>query len=87
MTCIKTGCHIYAAPHNTYALGDAYELEGVTYFRLCATSEKPIRPVLHFRIHNWQDWFGRFSTTYETQSVMICNSADVENLGYEGVPL
>lgn len=87
MTCIKTGAHILAVPHHVYALGDAYELEGVTYFRLCATSDKPIRNTLHFLVDNWQDWFGRFSTTYENQSVLICNSADVKNLGYDGVPL
>ena len=87
MSCIKTGFHAYLTPHSLYLYGDAFELFGVTYFRICQATDKPVYPVIHFTIGDFAEWFDKDKTSIQQNSTMICSPFDVTNHGYEGKPL
>lgn len=87
MTCQKTGFHAYLAPYGMWAYGDAFELFGVTYFRICEISMKPLRNVKHYTVQDWEQWFDEGKTSQAQNSTMICGPQDCEYHGYEGVPL
>lgn len=87
MTCIKTGFHAFFEPYREYLYGDAYEVDGVFVFRVCARSFEPSRSVKHFDILGYANWFDKDETSMERNSTMICSLPHVINLGYEGVPI
>lgn len=82
MTCIKTGAHIYLAPYDEYLYGDAFEVNGVYYFRICERSLKPLLPVLHFIVNDYANWFDKDTARDSTLVATHCH-----NHGYEGVPI
>lgn len=86
MSCIKTGFHAHVAPHDCWIYGDAFELAGVYYFRICETSPEPIMDRKHFTIKDWQHWFDESKTSQTQNSTMICSPFEVESHGYDGVP-
>lgn len=87
MSCVKTGCHVFLEPYRMWALGDAFELYGVTYFRFSVLSYNRIRDVKHFTVHDWEHWFDEDKTTTDGISTMICSPFAVINHGHEGVAI
>lgn len=91
MTCIKTGCHVWLEPHQQWAYGDAFEMFGVHFFRLCEKrfhrDGGPILPTKHFTVTDWALWFDEDKTSQDHNSVMVCDPFSVTNHGYDGVPL
>ena len=88
MPCIKTGFHAYLEPHGAWLYGDAFELYGVVYFRICEVSHNgPIRDVKHFTISNYANWFDENQTSQAQNSTMICDPFSVTDHGYEGVSI
>lgn len=84
MACIRTGALIYVAPHNLWAVCDAFEVDGVHYFHIAGKPRlEPLRDKCHFILQNWHSHF-----EFAEGSVMICAFDDgVRNLGYEGIPI
>lgn len=81
MACIKTGCLAYIEPYDEWAYGDAFELDGVYYFRLVQRFfEHPKNVPLHFTIHGYDNWFDK-----DTKMSTLISSV-VTNHGYEGIP-
>jgi len=87
MSCIRTGFHAHLEPHGMWAYGDAFELCGVHWFRICEVSMQPLSPVKHFTIRDWAVWHDENKTSQAQNSTMICDPFSIENHGYEGVPL
>lgn len=87
MSCIKTGCYCFLAPHNMWAYGDAFEIFGVHFFRFCQLEFQPISSVKHFTINDWSVWFDENKTSTAYNSTMICDPFSVINHGYEGTPV
>lgn len=87
MSCIKTGCYVYLAPHDMWAYGDAFEMFGVYFFRICQVERKPIGDRRHFTINDWAIWFDENKTSMAQNSTMICDPFSVVSHGYDGVPL
>lgn len=87
MSCQRTGFNAYIEPLDMWAYGDAYELYGVTYFRICEVRRHPPRDRKHYTVRDWQHWFDERKTSYEQNSTMICSPFDCTYHGYEGVPL
>lgn len=88
MSYIKTGCHVYIQPTNSWAYGDAFEDSNLLILRLVAHDFKePVQgfTVKHFTVEDWLYWFDEPSTSMKQPSTMICNS--YTNHGYEGIPL
>ncbi len=95
MECIKTGCHIFLEEYQEYAYGDAFELaldindgeyeEKVLFFRLCARSRKPIRPIEHFIVRRIAQWWDADKTSMMQNSTLIASAANCKNHGYEGI--
>lgn len=82
MTCTKTGCHIFISPYGEYAYGDAFELEGVAYFRIVQRARSPIFPVLHYTIIDFDNWFDK-----DTSRPSTLITARYACLGYDGLPV
>lgn len=87
MSCQRTGFNAYIEPLDMWAYGDAYELRGVTYFRICKVRMHPLRDRKHYTIHDWYHWFDERKTSQAQNSTMICGPEDCTYHGYEGVPL
>lgn len=86
MTCVKTGCHIYIIPYGEYAYGDAHEVDGVYFFRLVETSDKPTGPVIHYELNGYDTWWDK-SADHHRVSTLVAMGRDVLSYGYEGRPL
>ena len=81
MTCTKTGANIYIVPHRTFCYGDAFEIDGVAYFRIVQASFNPagFEPI-HYSVVNYDNWFDQGAKI----STLI--SAHYFNHGYSGLP-
>ncbi len=86
MSCIKTGFYGYLVPYNLWVYGDAFESFGVTWFRICEKSDKPLSKVRHFTINDWSVWYDEDKTSMAQNSTMICDPYSTINHGYNGVP-
>lgn len=84
MACIRTGAQIYIAPHNLWAVSDAFEVDAVKYFRIAGKpSAEPLRNKCHFTIWDWHSHF-----EFKEGSVIICGAYDeVRDFGYDGIPV
>ena len=86
MTCKKTGFHAELVPHKAWIYGDAFEMFGVHWFRICQISYTgPISPIKHFTIRDWAVWHDESKTSLGQNSTMICDPFSVEYHGYEGI--
>jgi hypothetical protein len=85
MPCTKTGCHILIEPYNEYAYGDAFELDGVAYFRLVQRSHSAIFSVLHYTVKHFDVWFDTDKTSQQQCSTLVTD--DFENHGYDGIAI
>lgn len=92
MTCTRTGAHIYLWQYGEFAYCDAFEVKGnwddtkgsgdVAYFRIVQTSHQPLRPLVHYIVHDVDNWFKDFPT-----STLITKADGFSNLGYDGRPI
>jgi len=89
MTCIKTGCHIYFKPHNSYGRGDAFRVAGAYIFRVVVEDPEPLDSVVHFVVDDWSQWWNGVAHTDKGTSpaTVVCYHETVINFGYEGRPL
>ncbi len=82
MACTKTGCHVYLPEYQEWAYGDAFEYNGVAYFRFVSRERTPICKVKHYTI-TIESEFDK-PTDGNCQTVI---ASTFVNHGYEGVPL
>jgi len=86
MPCIKTGFQAYLEPHSVFVRGDAYELYGVYYFRICFIQRGPFIGKIHFHIRDWENWFDEQGIgVVGKNSTMICSAEQCSYHGPEGV--
>lgn len=73
MSCTKTGAQIYIEPYCEFAWCDAFETNGVAYFRIVQRSRKPLDHGLgqiYYSVHDYDQWFNKTNGT----STMIANN-------------
>jgi hypothetical protein len=72
MTCIKTGAILFIPARNQYYRSDAFEAEGVMWFRITNASASDDMPddLVDYFINDWYQWYDENSTTVST---IICN--------------
>lgn len=85
MTCIKTGAHAYLHCYDEWLLGDMFKVGNNWIMRVVDQSRDPIRPIKHFVIYNFDYWWDKHNTSPASPSTLVTH--EVEDLGYEGVPL
>lgn len=84
MPCTKTGFHGYLEPYDEYVYGDAFEILGVAYFRICQRSREPLFSKLHYTIHNWETFFDEDAIKKGGNATMICAPLSWTFYGYGG---
>lgn len=85
MTCIKTGAHVYLHCYGEWLYGDMHKVGNNHILRAVARSFTPFRPVKHFTIYNFDYWWDKHDMSTNRPSTLVTH--EIEDLGYEGVPL
>lgn len=85
--CYKTGASAQLED-GTYLHGDMYRDEqGNLLYRVCYKGELPARPVIHFIIYSWDQWWDEDDTSESHNSTMLLSDGQFVDCGYEGAPI